>query len=87
MPTSSTATKTLGCWCCKSGPITAKAWLSQTGHVPGQTLYLNAEVENCSGKKMRGSRVQLVEVSVQLHYKNRKSKENNVLIFMASYKS
>ena len=67
MPTSSTATKTLGCWCCKSGPITAKAWLSQTGHVPGQTLYFNAEVENLSGKKMRGSRVQLVEVSAEIY--------------------
>ncbi len=67
MPTSSTATKTLGCWCCKSGPITAKAWLSQTGHVPGQTLYLNAEIENLSRKKMRGSKVQLVEVSCHIN--------------------
>jgi len=78
MPTSSTATKTLGCWCCKSGPITAKAWLSQTGHVPGQTLYFNAEVENLSGKKMRGSRVQLVEVSAEI-YMFKKVTENPVI--------
>ena len=62
MSASLTDSKTLGFWCCKSGPITAKTWINQVGFAPGQTLYFNAQVENTSRKQMRASRVQLVEV-------------------------
>lgn len=53
--------KTLGLFCCQSGPITAKVWLDRVGYVPGESIPFNAEVENLSRKKMRGSSVQLVE--------------------------
>ena len=54
--------KTLGLLCCQSGPITAKVWLDRVGYVPGEKILFNAEVENLSRKKMRGTRVQIVEV-------------------------
>ena len=68
MPTSSTNSTMLGCCCCKSGPITAKAWINQIGHAPGQVVYFSAKVENLSGKRLNGSRVQLLQVRVILIY-------------------
>ena len=62
VPQSKTESKTLGFWPVKSGPIIAKAWVDKTGYVPGETIYFNGHVENQSGKPMRGSRIQIVEV-------------------------
>jgi len=67
LPVSSTESKNLCCWCCKSGPITVKAWINRAGHVPGETVYFNAEVENLSRRKMRGSKLQLVEVFFKIN--------------------
>ncbi len=51
----------------KSGLITAKYWIEQSGYVPGQTLHFNGDVENRSGKVMNGSRVRFIEV-IPIHY-------------------
>jgi hypothetical protein len=54
--------KTLGLFCCRSNPITARFWLDRMGYVPGEKIYFNAEVENLSRKTMHGSKFQLIEV-------------------------
>jgi len=69
-PQSKTESKTLGFWPVKSGPIIAKAWVDKTGYVPGETIYFNGHVENQSGKPMRGSRIQIVEVCNTTYYSN-----------------
>lgn len=62
MPGSATDSKTICCCCCSSGPISARCWMTQSGYIPGQTVYFNGEVENRSGKMMDSSTVRLVEV-------------------------
>lgn len=62
MPVTTTVTKTFGLFIFKTEPITAKAWISQAGCIPGQTVLFNAEVKNPTGRKMQGSRVKLEEV-------------------------
>jgi len=61
MPTGGTNAKTLGFLCCKSKPITSKAWIDHIGYVPGQKIMFNARVDNPNKKRMRGSKVQLIE--------------------------
>lgn len=56
-------TKTLGCFCCLTGPIVAQARIDRAGYVPGETIVLNADTENESGISMRGSKAQFVQVS------------------------
>ena len=48
--------KTLGCFCCLSGPIIAQARIDRAGYVPSQIIILNADTENESGIYMRGSK-------------------------------
>lgn len=55
--------KTLGCFCCVTGPISAQAQIGRAGYVPGETLLLNAATDNESGESMRGSKAQFVQVS------------------------
>lgn len=66
-PVQASGFKTLGVLCCKSNPITAKFWLDRAGHVPGEKINFNAEVENLSRKNMRGSKVQIIEVTITVH--------------------
>ena len=54
--------KQMGFCCCKSKPITARAWIDQIGYVPGEKILFNGRVDNPTGKTMRQSKVQLVEV-------------------------
>jgi|ERR1712071_70934 len=53
--------KQMGFCCCKSKPITARAWIDQIGYVPGEKILFNGRVDNPTGKTMRQSKVQLVE--------------------------
>lgn len=63
MPTHSISTKTVFRWfCCPSGLITVKVWLDRTGYVPGDTILLNADVENESQTALLGSTVSFIEV-------------------------
>ncbi|CAH1798041.1 unnamed protein product [Owenia fusiformis] len=50
--------KTLCCWCCASGPISATVRIAKQGYVPGEPIYINAKIENNSSRKMRASRVE-----------------------------
>ena len=62
MPASGTKSKNICSWCCfGKAPITAQAWINQSGYVPGEILFFNASVENLSGKTMKGSTVQLIQ--------------------------
>jgi len=61
MPTEGTNSKTLGFLFCQSKPITVKAWLDHIGYVPGQNIMFCALVNNPTNKKMRGTKVQLIQ--------------------------
>jgi len=54
--------KTLCCFCCKSGPISAVITTNRTGYVPGELIGFNAEVDNQANREMTGSFLNLVEV-------------------------
>lgn len=51
------------CWCCQSGPITARCWLAQTGYAPGQAVLFNGHVDNKSRSPLVATRLELVEKS------------------------
>ncbi|XP_045216784.2 arrestin domain-containing protein 3-like isoform X3 [Mercenaria mercenaria] len=55
--------KNLCCLCCKSGPISAVFHIDRAGYVPGDTIYLNAEISNNSSRRMCASRVKLIMVT------------------------
>ena len=63
MATEGTNKKTMGILFWESKPITAKVWVDRMGYVPGEKIFFNARVDNPTNKKMRGSKVQLVEVT------------------------
>ena len=62
LPVVKKKSKTLGCFCCVTGPIHAQAKIRKSGYVPGETLLLDADTENQSGVSMRGSKAQFVQV-------------------------
>jgi len=55
-------TKHLCCLCCKSGPIHADFRIDRCGYVPGDTIFLNAEITNGSSRRMDASRAKLMMV-------------------------
>ncbi|XP_041372265.1 arrestin domain-containing protein 3-like [Gigantopelta aegis] len=70
-PTASTSSqcrkqKRMCCLCCRSGPVCAELCVNQKGYVPGEPLYINAEVTNLSRRKMGVSSVAL-RMSVVFH--------------------
>jgi hypothetical protein len=42
--------------------IMADVWLDRTGYVPGEKIQFNANIDNYSGKSVRGTTVQLIQV-------------------------
>ncbi|CAH1798043.1 unnamed protein product [Owenia fusiformis] len=54
--------KTLCCWCCASGPISATFRIAKQGYVPGEPIYINAEIENNASRKMKASRVEFKQI-------------------------
>jgi hypothetical protein len=42
--------------------IMADAWLDRSGYVPGEKIQFNANIDNFSGKSVRGTTVQLIQV-------------------------
>jgi hypothetical protein len=61
--------KTLGCFCCTSNPITAHAKIERAGYTPGETILLKADTDNESGISLRGSKAQFIQVGL-LRLKN-----------------
>lgn len=64
-----TKSKNICCLFCSSGPICAQAQIQRAGYVPGETIFVNADTENNSGKDMQSSRVQLVQVRKDVYFK------------------
>ncbi|CAM9984906.1 unnamed protein product [Lampetra fluviatilis] len=49
-PAGGTKEKTLCCWLCTSGPISLSAKIQRKGYCPGESVPINAEIENCSSR-------------------------------------
>nr|CAG4641027.1 EOG090X09LQ [Eulimnadia texana] len=77
-PVKNEDTKHICCLCCRSGPITARAWLDHTGFVPGETLFFCGEVDNQSGKRLEATKLRLVEKSVFKAKEKKRSEERTV---------
>jgi len=56
--------KMLGCLCCTSGPITATVRLDRSGYVPGETIYLQATVDNESDRAMNTTSVEIIQTII-----------------------
>lgn len=61
-PVTEGAEKMLCCWCCQSGPVSASMSVCRTGYVPGEFIYVNADVENLANRAMNETRVSLNQV-------------------------
>jgi hypothetical protein len=48
--------------------IMADVWLDRTGYVPGEKIQFNANIDNYSGKSVRGTTVQLIQVQQSYYY-------------------
>ncbi|KAL8563916.1 hypothetical protein ACOMHN_049572 [Nucella lapillus] len=53
--------KFLCCLCCKSGPITASLRIPRKGYVPGETIPVDAEIENLSGRTMAKTTAKILQ--------------------------
>ncbi|XP_018024657.1 arrestin domain-containing protein 3-like [Hyalella azteca] len=51
--------KALCCWCCKSGPLSVMVHLNKTGYVPGESILIDAEIENNTKSKITACRAKL----------------------------
>ncbi|CAH1798042.1 unnamed protein product [Owenia fusiformis] len=71
--------KTLCCWCCASGPISATVRIAKQGYVPGEPIYINAKIENNSSRKMRASRVEFKQVT-SCHATNKTNDVTNTIL-------
>ncbi|NXD46944.1 ARRD3 protein, partial [Copsychus sechellarum] len=49
-PQAGTKEKTLCCWLCTSGPISLSAKIERKGYIPGESILIFAEIENCSSR-------------------------------------
>jgi len=56
--------KTVCCWCCQSGPITASCWLPKSGYVPGESVIFCGQVENLSKSPLNSTTVRLIEKTI-----------------------
>ena len=56
--------KTIGTWCCDTGPAYAKLELSRTGYVPGDYIVCNAEINEGTGRGAQWSKLRLMMVGM-----------------------
>ncbi|XP_060062573.1 arrestin domain-containing protein 3-like [Ylistrum balloti] len=59
MPTQMQDTKTGCCWCCETGPVTCMIRLDKQGYVPGESIFINAEVTNNGTSSIRNTNISL----------------------------
>jgi len=52
----------VGCCCWKSGTVSATVKLNKICFVPGEIIYINAEIVNNSQRDINGTRVVLLQV-------------------------
>ncbi|XP_050412712.1 arrestin domain-containing protein 3 isoform X2 [Patella vulgata] len=62
--------KTLGCLCCTTGPISAVFRLGRLGYVPGESIGLYGEVNNGSDRLITSSYIELI-MTVNYHARTR----------------
>ncbi|XP_046556419.1 arrestin domain-containing protein 3-like [Haliotis rubra] len=55
IPAQGANSKTLCCWCCASGPISANFIIDRQGYVPGEAIILKAEIDNQSNRRIKSS--------------------------------
>ncbi|XP_069137033.1 arrestin domain-containing protein 3-like isoform X2 [Argopecten irradians] len=72
LPVQIEGTKTGCCCCCKIGPVTCKMWLDRQGYVPGESIYINAEVTNNGTSLIHKISVSLVMTSIFKAYGDKK---------------
>ena len=56
--------KMFGCLCCKTGPLTATLTIPKGGYVSGETIFINANIDNYSDKVMTKSSIKLIETDI-----------------------
>ena len=66
MSTNGTNSKTLGIPPFNSKPIEGKVWIDRVGYVPGESIIVSGHVVNKTGKRMRATKIRLVEVHLLL---------------------
>ncbi|KAK6176677.1 hypothetical protein SNE40_014930 [Patella caerulea] len=69
-PAEARKSKTLGCLCCTTGPISAVFRLGRLGYVPGESIRLYGEVNNGSDRLIISSYVELI-MTVNYHAMSR----------------
>jgi uncharacterized protein YfaS (alpha-2-macroglobulin family) len=50
--------------------IRVDVWLDRTGYIPGEKIEFNAKIDNKSGKYVRGTTIQLIQVKKNENYGN-----------------
>jgi len=63
MSTNGTNSKTLGIPPFNSKPIEGKVWIDRIGYVPGESIIVSGHVVNKTGKRMRATKIRLVEIT------------------------
>ena len=53
----------ISCCCCVTGKVRATFRINKRGYVPGEPIYINAEIHNNSNTSVTGSSVVLKQVS------------------------
>ncbi|XP_014669738.1 PREDICTED: arrestin domain-containing protein 3-like [Priapulus caudatus] len=63
-PVSGHNEKYLCCWCCKEGPISCQASIPHMGYVPGENIYVSADIENNTNKGCNYSKAELIAFEI-----------------------
>ena len=67
IPSEMSSTKDVCCLCCRSGPITARLRVPRVGFVPGDTVNVEAEVDDNTGRGTNSADIKLVMVRPRTH--------------------
>jgi len=73
-PVTVSDSKTFGCLCCKSGPLSSTVNVPRVGYAPGEGIPIFAEVENLSDKVMNKTNAKLIQ-KIVFHSDSGKSKK------------
>ena len=60
-PVTMSDSKTFGCLCCTSGPLSSTVNIPRQGYAPGEAIPISAEVENLSDKTMNKTQAKLIQ--------------------------
>ncbi|XP_046337176.2 arrestin domain-containing protein 2-like isoform X1 [Haliotis rufescens] len=78
IPAQCAKSKTLCCWCCASGPISANFSIDRQGYVPGEAIILKAEIDNQSNRRIKSSSVKMRMVTI--YHTIRKSRTSSRVV-------